>query len=168
MAQFKARVAQIFRDLDRYSYYELLNLSADAEQHEIRASFHRMALSMHPDRHAASADGELRGQLYAIYKRVSEGYRVLMDEERRARYDAALSEGEMRLVETERQRQGPEQPEDQVEHPQAKKFFVMGLNAERSGDLKTAQINYKFALDLVGQHEVIEKRMAWVKKMLGA
>ena len=35
--QFKARIDQIFQDLERYSYYELLNLAAGSTPDDIRA-----------------------------------------------------------------------------------------------------------------------------------
>ena len=82
-ATFRARVAQIFRDLDRYSYYELLKLDAKTNVGEIRAAFRRMARSMHPDRFHAHPDEEMKRELYAIYKRLTEGYKVLMDPQKR-------------------------------------------------------------------------------------
>jgi DnaJ-class molecular chaperone len=165
-AKFKERIDLIYRDLDQYSYYELLNLSAEATTEEIQQAFHRMALSMHPDRHFMNPDQELKQRLGAIYKRVAEGYRVLCGEQTRPEYDRQLAEGEMRLVRTERKRSGMEHPEDSIDNHQARKFFVIGLKAERDGDLQTARLNYKFALDLAEDHPTIVKRMEWVDSLL--
>jgi curved DNA-binding protein CbpA len=98
--RFKARIEQIYADLDRYSYYELLNLTPDATPDQIRAAFHRMALSVHPDRYQQSVDQELRHKIYTIYKRMTEGYRVLMEPRDRRAYDEELPGGQMRLVRT--------------------------------------------------------------------
>lgn len=165
-AKLKERIDLIYRDLDQYSYYELLNLTAEATREEIQQAFHRMALSMHPDRHFTNPDQELRQRLGKIYRRVAEGYRVLTGEETRPEYDRQLAEGKVRLVRTERKRSGMEHPEDSIENHQARKFFVIGLKAEREGDLQTARLNYKFALDLAEDHPTIVKRMEWVKSLL--
>lgn len=157
-AQFKARVDQIHGDLDAYSYYELLNLKPDAPFDDIRRAFHRMAMSMHPDRHRMNPDEELRDRLYAIYKRITEGYRVLTDDASRRDYDAGLARGELRLVKRERPRFA--RAEDAIKNANAKKFFRMAESCERKGDLKNARINYKFALDMEGENEQLTAKLA--------
>lgn len=156
-AQFKARILQIHTDLERYSYYELLNLSPGASPDDIRAAFHRMAVTVHPDKFAQHPDAELRTMVYAIYKRMTEGYRVLMEAKDRRAYDAALAEGKLRLVRTERKVEGPRRTSDAIENPRAKQFFTMAQDAERRGDFKNAKINYKFALDMAPDHPVISE-----------
>ena len=39
-------------------------------------------------------------------------------------------------------------PENEAKDHGARRFFVIGLRAERKGDLTTAKLDYKFALDL--------------------
>jgi len=158
-AQFKARIDQIFADLERYSYYELLNLQASAGPDEIRAAFHRMALSMHPDRYQESSDQDLRSKLYTIYKRITEGYKVLTESPLRKEYDEGLAQGQLRLVRTERKKSGPRQAQASFDNLQAKKFFDLAVAAERRGDFKTARLNYKFATDLCGEHPAIKERL---------
>lgn len=155
---FKERIEQIFAALDRYSYYELLNLTPQASPDEIRAAFHRAALSMHPDRFQQNPDSELRSKLYAIYKRVTEGYKVLGDSQDRREYDQGLARGELRLVRLEKKRSGPPRAPT-IDHPQARKFFDLAVAAERRSDYKTARLNYKFAADLVGDHPAIQERL---------
>ena len=159
-AAFKARIEQIFVDLDRYSYYELLNLDPSASPDDIRAAFHRMALGVHPDRFHTSPDDELRRKVYAIYKRMTEAYRVLMDSLSRRSYDQALPGGQLRLVVQAERKRGPRRTEETIDNPQARKFFQLAQAAERRGDFKTAKLNYKFAMDLVGEHPAIQARLA--------
>ena len=166
-SKFKDRIQQIHNDLEQYNYYELLNLTPEATADEVQAMFHRMALSMHPDRHAASDDVEFQAMIYTIYKRVSEGYRVLKDPDQRKEYDALLTDGTMRLVKKERKKVGGDLPENQVTNHLARKFFIIGLKAEREGDLAGAQLNYKFAQDMEEDNEVIAERMARVTKWMG-
>ena len=165
-AQFKARIEQIFNDLERYSYYELLNLTPDCSVDEIRGAFHRMALSMHPDRYQSHPDSALREMLYAIYKRLTEGYKILISSKDRREYDQGLAEGRLRLERVERRATGPRAKAEAIDNPQAKKFFTLGQQAEHKGDLKGAKLNYNFALNMVGEHPLIQEHLARVEALL--
>ena len=91
----------------------------------------------------------------------------LVDWDQRKEYDEVLGEGNMRLVKKERKKVGGALPENQVTNHLARKFFIIGLKAEREGDLAGAQLNYKFALDMEEDNEVIAERMARVTKWMG-
>jgi len=165
--QLKARIDEIYAELERYSYYELLNLSPDASPDEIRAAFHRMALSVHPDRYQQHEDQDLRAKIYEIYKRMTEGYRVLMEPRERKDYDAGLARGRVRLVTVERRVASfARRVETAIEHPKARHFFSLAQDAERRGDLKGARLNYKFALDLAADHPVIVAALAQLEQRL--
>lgn len=157
LAQFRSRIDQIYRDLDDYTYYELLKITPAATADDVRRAFHRMARSMHPDRHQQTGDDALRDKLYAIYKRITEGYRILKDHRTRREYDALLEEGQRRLIRKQRPRR--RQAEDAFADPQVKKFFRMAEAAERRGDRKTARLNYQLALNLAGDHPVLRERL---------
>ena len=62
-------------------YYELLGISRDAGQDEIKKAYRKVALRYHPDRNAGSKEAEER------FKEVTEAYEVLKDPQARARYD---------------------------------------------------------------------------------
>jgi curved DNA-binding protein CbpA len=156
---FRQRIGQIYRDLERYTYYELLNLRPDADLPGIRQAFHRLALTLHPDRYQTHPDPVLRQQVYAIYKRMTEAYRVLTSREGRVLYDSSLATGKRRLMERERRMSALYQAEQAIADPQARKFFLLARDSEHRGDLKGARINYKFARDLVGDHPEIVKRL---------
>lgn len=157
--QFIARVEQIYRDLDRYNYYELLNLQPGTLPDDVRRAYHRMALTLHPDRHHGGGDAQLKRKIYVIYKRIAEGYRVLMDRALRSEYDQLLVQGTLRLVKTERPKAALKRPEDAIDNPKARKFFSMGEDALRRGDKKGAKMNFKFALDLAEAHPLISERL---------
>lgn len=162
--QLRARIEQIHRDLEHYSYYELLNLGPTTAADDIRQAFHRMARGLHPDRYQAVADPALRQQVYAIYKRITEGYRVLMDPQLRREYDEALQQGQRRLIKTEREKSVPQRKGDSIANPQARKYFTMAQEAERKGDKKNARLYYKFAADLGGGDDpLIKERLEALK-----
>jgi molecular chaperone DnaJ len=67
-------------------YYEILGVSKNATQDEIKSAYRKLALQYHPDRNK-SPDAEGK------FKEMSEAYAVLSDQEKRRQYDAAGREG---------------------------------------------------------------------------
>lgn len=61
-------------------YYEILGVSRDASQEEIKRAYRRLAKKYHPD---ISKDGGSAEK----FKRIAEAYEVLSDPEKRAQYD---------------------------------------------------------------------------------
>jgi len=72
--------------LSKLDYYDLLGLSRDASQEEVKRAFRKLAFKYHPDRNKRP-DAEER------FKEVSEAYAVLSDPEKRRQYDASGFEG---------------------------------------------------------------------------
>lgn len=62
-------------------YYEILNVSRDASQDEIKSSFRKLAKKYHPDLNPNDKEAEQR------FKEINEAYEVLGDPEKRKRYD---------------------------------------------------------------------------------
>src|SRR5690606_33822711 len=61
-------------------YYEVLGVSRDATQDEIKRAFRRLAMEYHPDRNPDPGAEEK-------FKEINEAYEVLSDQERRQTYD---------------------------------------------------------------------------------
>jgi molecular chaperone DnaJ len=68
-------------------YYETLGVSRDADQHDIKKAYRKLAMEYHPDRNQGSAEAEAR------FKEIVEAYEILKDPERRAAYDRYGKEG---------------------------------------------------------------------------
>ncbi len=71
---------------DSDDYYEILGVSRDADDEEIKKAFKQRALEYHPDR---SDDPEAEEK----FKKISEAYEVLSDDEQRSRYDRFGKQG---------------------------------------------------------------------------
>jgi DnaJ-class molecular chaperone len=159
-AELAAFARQVYPGLDRYSYYQLLRVSHDADARAIRASYYRIATQLHPDRHRNLSDAGMREQLETIYARICEAYRVLVSPEKRAAYDRGLAQGRMRHDAGDRVAQGPRNPEDSLSHPQAKKFFRMGMMCLGRKDLQGAVMNFNFARTFEPASAVIAEKLA--------
>ena len=70
-----------------HDYYQVLGLSLDVSDDEIRKAYRRIALECHPDHHPADPDSEER------FKLVSEAYSILGDAGKRREYDLRYSTG---------------------------------------------------------------------------
>jgi len=68
-------------------YYEVLGISKNAQEAEIKAAYRQMALKYHPDRNKGDKESEEK------FKEATEAYEVLRDPKKRAQYDQFGHEG---------------------------------------------------------------------------
>lgn len=66
---------------EKTDYYELLEVSRNANSDEIKKSYRRLAMKYHPDRNPGNKEAELK------FKEINEAYEVLKDDQKRAAYD---------------------------------------------------------------------------------
>ena len=62
-------------------YYDILNVSKNASDSEIKSAYRKLALKYHPDRNPDDKAAENK------FKEVSEAYDVLKDSQKRSAYD---------------------------------------------------------------------------------
>lgn len=67
--------------MSKRDYYEVLGISRNASEQDIKRAFRRLAKKYHPDQNKSDADAE------AKFKEAQEAYAVLSDKNRRAQYD---------------------------------------------------------------------------------
>lgn len=67
--------------MKKRDYYEVLGVSRESDDSEIKKAYRQLAMKHHPDRNPGNKDAEER------FKEAAEAYAVLADREKRARYD---------------------------------------------------------------------------------
>lgn len=92
------RIDGLFDAYERMDYYALLDVPRDSTRSQIQRSFHQLSLLLHPDRHKRLSDTHPAAfeRVNAVFKRMSEGYRVLIDENARRAYNMGLRKGVLR------------------------------------------------------------------------
>jgi molecular chaperone DnaJ len=68
-------------NVSKADYYEILGVSRDASDQELKSAYRKLALKHHPDRNPGDHAAEER------FKEASEAYQILSDADKRAAYD---------------------------------------------------------------------------------
>ncbi len=159
-SELRLLVSELARELDTGTYYVFLGVMPDAIQDEIRDGFHERARLLHPDRYWSSDDHELRAQVYAVYKRITEAYRVLSEPDRRRQYDEGLGRGQARWVaQTERRSSGLRPRDAALKTPRAQQLYRAAADARKKGDWKAVRMNLQLALALEPDSELVQKEL---------
>jgi DnaJ-class molecular chaperone len=156
-------VASLHAGLDTQPYHVFLGVDESASGDSLRTAFHARAQLLHPDRFYDLEDQELKGRIYAVYKRITEAYRVLGDPEQRRRYESQRGKGSVRLEAGDRGQAGPKRAEDAITNPKAKKYYQLAIDAERRGDVKGAKLNLQLGLQMDPANPVLKERLEKLK-----
>jgi hypothetical protein len=68
----------------RKDYYKILGIDKSSSEQQIKKAYRKLALKLHPDK---EPDPEKKGSSEKKFKEVADAYEVLMDPEKKARFD---------------------------------------------------------------------------------
>lgn len=69
------------------NYYEILEISPEANAEEIKKSYRKLAMKYHPDRNDGTKEAEEK------FKKINEAYSILSDPSKKQEYDYSLTNG---------------------------------------------------------------------------
>ena len=102
------------------NYYEILEVSKDATQDEIKKAYKKLAKKFHPDINKESGAEEK-------FKKINEAYEVLSDETKRKEYDQKLNSSNNSYSYTSCANVGNNQ-KDKCEFCQKNTYYVYSMN----------------------------------------
>ena len=140
-----AEIKALARVIDRLDYYQLLKLEPRADSGQLRIAYHDARKRYHPDSFLGHPD-EIRGAVDRIARRITEGYLVLRDRQRRAAYDSALSSGHLRFSQEVEDDARTEAERHRGATPNGKRYLTLCEEEERRGALPKAIAHLKTAI----------------------
>lgn len=156
--------------LDDLDYYTLLGVDFGASDEEIKVAFREFARRYHPDRYVGRSERRIH-EATVVYKRGSEAYQVLLNEDLKKAYIQALREGERRLsadamhkamhkvMTAETNVTMPKKQALPISSAQAIAQYKAGIAAAHNGDWEKAYRCLKAAHELEPDNEFIASRM---------
>ncbi len=157
--------------LDDLDYFQLLEVTPDANQRQIRDAYHRFSRAIHPDRFRRFPDENLRARAGKLFRRITEAYYVLRDDARRAQYSADIA-GAQRASklrysdESESQKQAAKRRavlEQTGSTPRGRECFQLAQRELAAGNRANAIRQLKMALMFEPQNERFKEALSEVE-----
>lgn len=146
-----AALLDAFHEVD---YFQVLRLGYDASPGDIKKAFYRESRIYHPDRFFHLSDQQVKGDIGHVYKRITEAYYFLRDDDKRKKYlgDIASADRKAKLRFTEaseaetREQKKKEQEEQIGMHPKGRQFYATGVSELERSNFGAAERALKMAL----------------------
>lgn len=149
----KERIDEYDRNLDRWTYYELLYTTRDATPDQLKKAYRRMVALMHPDKYGYNLDPEYKEKLERIFNEINTAYNTLADEAERIKYDQNLyysdDHGKPHKVDTDTQ--------------VAQAQYARGIQALKKKEYKVAIEFFNSAINLDGDRAEYYAKLAYAK-----
>lgn len=165
---FWKRVLALVENLDRLSYYHLLDVDPGASLETINKAYYRRVQTLHPDRHAYERDPKRQRALVRLYARFGEAHRVLKNPQLRAAYEIEFEAGRARLTPDAQRRQQREAAGPDPKTPHAAKLLDNGRAMISSGNVSGGLAQLKLAAQFEPDSKVIRAAIEQAEHSSGA
>jgi DnaJ-class molecular chaperone len=168
------QLAMIADGLDGQDYFQILQVPQSAAAGEIKRSFYRDSRVYHPDRIFHLADGKVKDDIGAIYRRITEAYYVLRDDAKRNKYlvdingpDRATKLRYTEASEAELKAEAKKVVEEEFgTTPKGRQFFKTALQEIDRQQWSAAERNLKSALMYESSNARFKEKLAQVQVKL--
>ncbi len=149
-----AELHKLAEGLDAVDYFEALGLAQTATPGDIKKAFYRESRTYHPDRFFHLPESQVKSDIGAIYRRITEAYYVLRDDAKRKKYLADVSGAErankLRYTEATESELKAEARKTQEEefgtHPKSRPFFKAAMADYEKQNWAGAERGFKMGL----------------------
>ena len=140
--------------LDTLDYFQTLGLAQNAGSGEIKKAFYRESRTYHPDRFFHMPESQVKEDIGTIYKRITEAYYFLRDDQKRRKYLTDITGAEraskLRFTEASESEQKAEArkvvEEEFGSNPKARPFFKSAVADIEKQNWASAERNLKMGL----------------------
>lgn len=168
--KFAREIIKLYDNLENMDHFKLLGVRRKASEDDLQKAFIKLTKRYHPDRLFRTDDVDLRKKLQAVFARINDAHKVLLNPEKREEYEYTLSD----VYEEEEASQEPEQEGEQEDKPppkkvkpkrklrpkpkpenpfdktiqQARRIFDMGMHEVKKRNYSSAKTNIRLAMQL--------------------
>ncbi len=82
-------ILKAFEEMAFFDHYQVLGVKKDADEHQLKKAYFKLAKLYHPDRHLEPEMLDLKQKLETLFARLHEAYQVLNNPQQRQEYDNA-------------------------------------------------------------------------------
>jgi DnaJ-class molecular chaperone len=149
-AGFEIEAQAIAQILDELDYFQVLKVEQSVGPGEIKAAYYRESRAYHPDKFYTLANGELKEAIGRIYRRITEAYVTLRDDEKRKKYLADVTGPEraqkLRYNEASEAEHKEEKQQEIGKTPNGRRYYALGMTDFNASKFPSAERNFKMAL----------------------
>jgi tetratricopeptide (TPR) repeat protein len=139
----RQEILEAYGSLKTRTHFEVLGITREATEAQVKEAYFRMAKRFHPDAHHDAALSDLRDKLEAVFIRLGDAYEVLRNPRIRASYEKALD------ARAPRPEPAPSTPAPSPEVPDALRELRMAEEAIRKAARSVATEKYWEAIQLL-------------------
>jgi DnaJ-class molecular chaperone len=155
-------------------YFQVLQVHQSSKVADIKKAFYRESRLYHPDRVFHLTDAAAKENITTIYKRVTEAYYVLRDDQKRAKYLADITgpdrASKLRYSEAsefEQKAEAKKAVEDEFgTNPKSRQFFKSALTDIANSNWSSAERNLKMGLTYEPGATKFKEKLAEVARKL--
>jgi DnaJ-class molecular chaperone len=173
-AQQAAELRKLADALETVDYFEALGVPQTATPGDIKKAFYRESRTYHPDRFFHLPESQVRSDIGAIYRRTTEAYYVLRDDQKRRKYLSDITGADrankLRYTDATESELKAEARKTQEEefgtHPKARPFFKTAVAEFEKQNWAGAERSFKMGLTYEPGNARFKEMLVEVQKKL--